>query len=136
MHISNIEKQVRDMWANGCWCFHNIATWVPDDIKGLIASITIPMSEGRDGWIWKSKVDGNYTSKHANGWLLDRYRHGKLQVPEKVKILIWMCLYRAFPTNIFRTQHGLASSPGCTRWSATQEDILHCLRECPHSCEI
>lgn len=30
----------------------------------------------------------------------------------------------------------LVSSPACSMCSCQQEDILHCLRECPHSKEI
>ena len=82
----------------------------------------------------------------AYSWLLQHNRDlddntiwrwlWKLHCPEKIKLMIWLCLRGSLLTNSVRAERGLASSAGCSRCLAPYEDIMHCLRDCPFSKEL
>lgn len=45
-------------------------------------------------------------------------------------------MHGALPTNDLCFRRALAHNAGCQRCSASREDILHVLRDCPHSREL
>lgn len=51
-------------------------------------------------------------------------------------MFVWLVLQKSIQVNQYRFQCNMADSPNCVRCSGAVEDILHCLRDCPHSREI
>jgi hypothetical protein len=60
----------------------------------------------------------------------------RLKVPAKLQHFLWLCFHNALPINARRHHCNMVASPSCTRCSSPIEDILHCLRDCPHSIEF
>jgi len=60
----------------------------------------------------------------------------RLKVPAKLQHFLWLCFHNALPINTCRNHCNMVASPSCTRCSSPIEDILHCLRDCPHSREL
>lgn len=96
----------------------------------------------QDQWVWDGNRNGIYTAASAYHWLLSHQRNlpqnqdckwiWKTCAPAKVQFVIWLVSHEALPTNHLRHRRGLAN-PGCQRCSGYREDILHILRDCPHS---
>jgi len=59
-----------------------------------------------------------------------------IKVPAKLQNFLWLCFYNALPINVRQHHCNMVASPSCTRCSSPIEDILHCLRDCPHSREL
>src|ERR1044072_5332787 len=99
-----------------------------------------------DHWTWENSDTGCYSVKSAYHWLQDQQQHihapsnwnwlWKLKVMKKVRIFLWLILHGSLPVNQHRFKCNLTASPGCSRCSAAEETILHCLRDCLHSQEI
>ena len=60
----------------------------------------------------------------------------RLKVPLKLQHFLWLCFHNALPINARRHHCNKVVSPSCNCWSSPIEDILHCLRDCPHSREF
>ena len=81
-----------------------------------------------------------YSTSSAYSWLLCKanpYNPSlrwkwiwKLHYPEKIKLLVWLCLHHALPTNALRHDRGLTISSMCSRCGHETEDVMHCLRDC------
>ena len=146
VHVSDVNKQVCDIWVNRAWCFDDVVTWLSNETKEQISSIHFSQSNINDWWVWIAWANGNYTSTSRYVWLLEHRHHWdssrdwhwvwRLKVPEKIKILVWLCLHGTLPTNYLRYSKGLSNGPGCSRCSIAKENILHCLRDCPHAREV
>ncbi|KAL4395796.1 hypothetical protein AHAS_Ahas01G0027700 [Arachis hypogaea] len=59
----------------------------------------------------------------------DVYRDGA-RIPEKLRLLVWLCLHDAVPTQYLHFRRHLSSSSLCTRCNQLPETILHCFRDC------
>ena len=131
---------------DGRWCFDDLVTTLPTEVKEHILSLPFYPSSIDDCWVWKHKIDGNLSVQVAYSWLLDRERvydstkHWRwvwqFRVLEKISFLVWLCMHEALPVNVFRHRRGLSHTPTCLRCSHEAEDILHCMRHCPHSYEV
>ncbi|XP_057432083.1 uncharacterized protein LOC130724829 [Lotus japonicus] len=141
VHISDVELKLKDIWNTG-WQWNKLWTIIPQKILDHLNQIAGPTGVPfPDAWRWQHRPDGLYTVASCYSWLRDQSHEGsdqrvwsriwKLQIPEKYKFFLWLCLHNA---RRFTCQ--LASSPACTRCSHPLEDGLHCLRDCPHSKEI
>ncbi|KAK7268860.1 hypothetical protein RIF29_21569 [Crotalaria pallida] len=102
--------------------------------------------EMRRMWIWSHKTDEVYKAASGYRWLCHR-RGGfdmetywswlwKIQCSEKIKVLLWLMLHYAIPTNSLRFSRNLASSPQCSRCGTSLETVLHCVGDCPASLEL
>ena len=49
---------------------------------------------------------------------------------------VWLCMYGALPMNALHHSRGLASSPICSRCDSGIENVLYCIRDCPHSLDL
>lgn len=56
--------------------------------------------------------------------------------PAKVQYFYWLCIHNVLLTNEMRFKMGLAANPLYQHCSLECEDIMHCLRDCPHSSEV
>ncbi|XP_072087268.1 uncharacterized protein [Arachis hypogaea] len=57
----------------------------------------------------------------------------RLNLPEKIKMMMWLGLQNALPTNAFRFKRHLTDSDRCSRCNADLETMEHCLRDCEKS---
>lgn len=134
------------MKDNG-WKFDCLYTVLPSELKNRVQSTAGPTGvEHVDAWRWNEEPDGHYTSRSAYAWLNHRDNEEgehqvwmqllKLRIPGKCKFMIWLALHQSLPVNVHWHACSLATSAACGRCSAPTEDILHCLRDCPHSREV
>ena len=141
-----MDKQVCDVWVKEAWCFEDVVTWLFNETKEQISSIPFSQSNINDGWVWRARADGNYTLASGCAWFLEHRRQWdnsrdwrwvwRLKVLEKIKILVWLCLHGALPTNDLRSSRGLSNGPGYSSYFAAKEDILHYLKDCPQVDEV
>lgn len=138
------------MWDNDNWMLDRITTQLPLDIKNIILNIPLPRSPApqlEDQWVWDGNNKGLYTVASGYHWLLSHQR----QLPQnqdskwiwktcapaaKVQFVIRLVFHEALPTNHLRYMRGLAATPRYQRCSGHREDILHILRDCPHSRKV
>lgn len=146
VHISDTTLTVGEVWDNG-WNFDRLYTCLPDTLRNNIAALCGPSkADFDDAWRWNQEPHGHFTSRSAYAWLNRRAEETPehqvwnqlwhLKVAEKCKFMVWLGLHQALPVNARRHACSMAASAGCGRCSATVEDILHCLRDCPHSKEV
>lgn len=149
VNISDSELQLRDVYDNGIWNLQGLSTMLSPALIETIQTVPAPMTlDPRlpDTWTWKHAAQGHYTCSNGYYWLLNQHRNWdvninmrwiwRLKVPAKVQHFIWLCLHNALPTNARRHHCNMVASSSCTRCSSPMEDLLHCLRECPHSKEV
>nr|KYP74203.1 Putative ribonuclease H protein At1g65750 family [Cajanus cajan] len=144
VHISDTERKINDVWKDGSWDWNSLYTLVPDNIKDMLNQVDI-MGFGNvpDVWSWTARTDGEYSAASGYKWLCNKNRPlpaegewlwiWKIKCPEKVKVIIWLMLHVAVPTNLFRFNRGLALSPLCVRCGEDTESVLHCMRDCKYS---
>jgi len=60
----------------------------------------------------------------------------RLKVPAKIQHFQQLCFHNALPINARWHHCNMIASSSCTRCSSPIEDILQCLRDCPHSREF
>ncbi|KAK7287390.1 hypothetical protein RIF29_00663 [Crotalaria pallida] len=99
-----------------------------------------------DAIIWCEDVRGVYSAASGYLWLGKNYRDWNVtpnfswiwrtNTQRKIQFLGWLIGQGALPTNSLRFQRHMADSAKSSHCSATNENILHALRDCPHSLEI
>ncbi|KAL6555008.1 hypothetical protein OROGR_006266 [Orobanche gracilis] len=146
VHVSDTELQVKDVWRNG-WDWNHVWTFIHVEIRPLLADIQGPSgSIFPDAWRCTLRPDGNYTTAagyaHLNALNRPPNSHPvwkrlwKLMVHEKCKFFMWLALHDSVPSNAYRHHCHLSPSAACARCSASVEDTVHCLRDCPHAKEL
>ncbi|TKY47945.1 hypothetical protein E2542_SST30006 [Spatholobus suberectus] len=117
LYISDSDFSVADCLDLDGWNVQNLFTQLPQQVIDLIHQVAIPSKpSGRDTYIWKGDPSGYK-------WLQPPIQGGLDPV--------WrVCIYLR-KSNIF-----CGSLPTNERSSASVEDMLHTLRDCPHSQEI
>ncbi|KAL5179205.1 putative ribonuclease H protein [Glycine soja] len=96
-----------------------------------------------DRWTSTHLSDGKYYPSSAYKWLVTQGNHlppsiphvlfkwlWKIRIPKKGKMMFGLILHNSLPTNAPFLRCLL---PHC---SYNNEDVLHCLRDCPHAKEI
>ncbi|XP_057442557.1 uncharacterized protein LOC130734228 [Lotus japonicus] len=147
VHISDTNICLQDLIHNQNWNFNRIMTMLPEDVENSFTKIVPQLAPDRpDMWTWNCSDAGIYSVREGYQWLQEQKLIQvagerwnwiwKLKIPEKVRIFTWLCLHDALPVNSNRVKCHLATSAACDRCSAPREDIIHSLRECPHSREI
>ncbi|KAL4316715.1 hypothetical protein AHAS_Ahas15G0312800 [Arachis hypogaea] len=129
---------IEDVYRDGVWHLERIYSFIPRDLREDILSLVHISASDRDlGWSWEHTL---YFAKQGYLWLIrnklnwDRNINWlwlwKARVPEKLRLLVWLCLHDAVPTQYLRFQRHLSSSSLCTRCNQLLETILHCFRDC------
>lgn len=57
----------------------------------------------------------------------------KTKVQQRVRVFLWLALHNRLLCNSIRVFRKLATDPTCKRCGAHEEDLIHLLRDCPHS---
>ncbi|XP_057449118.1 uncharacterized protein LOC130740498 [Lotus japonicus] len=145
--MHDVQLSLRDVISNGNWNLGNVYTLIPPEFVQQLHNIEPRISHSRrDVWIWDKGETGCYSVKEAYQWL-HRLKYPlavagdwrwvwSLKVPERVRFFVWLVLHQSIQTNAYRYRCNMTATPNCSRCSATEEDALHCLRDCPHSREI
>ncbi|KAA3472034.1 non-LTR retrotransposon transposase [Gossypium australe] len=137
-------KKVADFWDNGHgWKWNEFAPFLPHKALLQLAPIALNLAPGeKDRLSWRHTPDGKFTFKSAYESLNRHTDTGadmtwkavwKLRVPERIRTFLWLVLHGRLMTNERRTRLGLAQTAQCERCSSHSEDMLHLLRDCPHS---
>ena len=100
----------------------------------------------QDAWTWRHAKKGAYTCSSGYYWPLQPNRDWnvnckmnwlwRLKVPAKLQQFLCLCFHNVLPINVCRHHYNMVASPSHTCCSSPIEDILHCLRDCPHSKEL
>lgn len=120
---------------------------LPENIVGTFSSIPARVIPDReDLWCWNYSEEGRYSVRDGYLWLrekgvtMDGGFDGswiwKLDVPEKVRMFVWLGLHEVLPVNQLCFCCRMAKSSECSQCRMGPEDGIHCLRDCPLSREI
>jgi ribonuclease HI len=126
--------------ANGDWRQELLAEWLPSRILNKIQSIPPPDDgAGADVRYCLEDAHGNF-SISAMYHVLCNFEEDeaamvwnkiwKLQVPERVRVFVWMMHHDRLLTNHRKSRMGLGSAM-CSYCGDQCETILHVLRDCP-----
>lgn len=147
VHISDTNLCLRDLVSHSAWSLNRIFTNLPEEVRNYFTTVTSHLDPNSpDVWYWDNSSSGVYTVSDGYAWLY-KYHRGeevvedwkwiwKLPVPEKVRVFVWLCIHDALPLNNNFVKCNMAASAACSRCSSDVEDILHALRDCPHSREL
>ncbi|XP_057760132.1 uncharacterized protein LOC130980472 [Arachis stenosperma] len=144
VHISETNFSLADLWSNGTWEGDKLVTPISHEVKQFLHSLGPPlMSESEPGWIWWPASLKAHSSREGYRWLLTKKVNSiensncgwiwRLNLPEKIKMMMWLGLQNALPTNAFRFKRHLTDSDRCSRCNADLETMEHCLRDCEKS---
>ena len=146
IHDANIV--LKDLILNGAWNVQDLYTELPANTINLLQQIrpVLDNNGGSDVWTWWPSSTGSYTVKEAYAWLMSQDQQEannqtwswiwKTKIPEKITMFLWLTAHNALQVNSHRARCNLAQSAACARCSWGNEDIIHCLRDCPHAHEI
>lgn len=135
---------MRDIIQDNSWNLERLYTPLPESVlQSLLAIPPILCPTRRDAWIGKVGNSGTYSVRDAYAWLNDAHHDQlenrkigwvwKLQVPEKVRMFVWLIVQDAIQVIQFRVRCHLATDATCMCCTNSIEDGLHCLRDCSFS---
>ncbi|KAL4299044.1 hypothetical protein AHAS_Ahas17G0061500 [Arachis hypogaea] len=138
LDICEAALTIEDVYRDGVWHLERIYSFIPRDLREDILSLVHISASGRDlGWSWEHTL---YSAKQGYLWLIQNKLNWdrninwlwfwKARVPEKLRLLVWLCLHDAVPTQYLRFRRHLSSSSLCTRCNQLPETILHFFRDC------
>ncbi|KAL4328990.1 hypothetical protein AHAS_Ahas13G0255300 [Arachis hypogaea] len=138
LDICEAALTIEDVYRDGVWHLERIYSFIPRNLREDILSLVHISASGRDlGWNWEHTL---YSAKQGYLWLIQNKLNWdrninwlwlwKARVPEKLRLLVWLCLHDAVPTQYLRFRRHLSSSSLCTRCNQLPETILHCFRDC------
>ncbi|KAL4292809.1 hypothetical protein AHAS_Ahas18G0065200 [Arachis hypogaea] len=138
LDICEAALTIEDVYRDGVWHLERIYSFIPMDLREDILSLVHISVSGRDlDWSWEHTL---YSAKQGYLWLIQNKLNWdrninwlwlwKARVPEKLRLLVWLCLHDAVPTQYLRFRRHLSSSSLCTRCNQLPETILHCFRDC------
>ncbi|KAL4275708.1 hypothetical protein AHAS_Ahas20G0134200 [Arachis hypogaea] len=138
LDICEAALTIEDVYRDGVWHLERIYSFIPMDLREDILSLVHISASSRDlGWSWEHTL---YSAKQGYLWLIQNKLNWdrninwlwlwKARVPEKLRLLVWLCLHDAVPTQYLRFRRHLSSSSLCTRCNQLPETILHCFRDC------
>ncbi|XVF38280.1 hypothetical protein REPUB_Repub20aG0087100 [Reevesia pubescens] len=139
-HITNISAKVNEFLdSNGSWDSSSIFSQVPVDIALQIFGYPLPRVQNqKDRQIWRLTSNGSFTSKSAYVDLLPSYPNNfsklgwiwHLPAPSRWLHFLWLVCRNRLPTNELRQRWGISSNASCPVCNASEETILHVLRDC------
>ncbi|CAN1845888.1 Putative ribonuclease H protein At1g65750 [Linum perenne] len=143
------------------WIKEDGSGWLRDEVRNhcsLVeteAIIKIPVGPERadDKWVWHFDKRGNFSVKSAYHALhsenagrriertpIDTDKKWKwlwtLQIPPKFKFFIWRASNNALATSLNLWRRKCSGSPVCQICWDEEEDIIHCLFQCPHASRV
>ncbi|XP_016164225.1 uncharacterized protein LOC107606708 [Arachis ipaensis] len=118
LDICEAALTIEDVYRDGVWHLERIYSFIPRDLREDILSLVHISASGRDlGWSWEHTL---YSAKQGYLWLIQNKLNWdrninwlwfwKARVPEKLRLLVWLCLHDAVPTQYLRFRRHLSSS--------------------------
>ena len=145
--LTELYKREVDYWREGSgWNWNLIDNYLPPQVRTQIAPIFLRQDEeDSNGLCWDSTTNGEFITKSAYelvegetntvaewSWMTP----WKIQVPQRIRLFIWIILYGQDMTNVERTRRGMATYPYCSYCQGSPEDLDHVLRTCPQARKI
>ncbi|KAL4321960.1 hypothetical protein AHAS_Ahas14G0162700 [Arachis hypogaea] len=101
---------IKNIYRDGVWHLERIYSFIPRDLREDILSLVHISASDRDlGWSWEHTL---YSTKQGYLWLIQNKLNWdrninwlwlwKARVPEKLRLLVWLCLHDAVPTQYLR----------------------------------
>lgn len=144
--------RVADFMKDGCWNRDLLeALLSPYDVEEVLK---IPLGAGtnRDKLVWHFEEDGNYSVRSGYRLARSEGRGGpscsvsdeprwwtrlwRLQIPPKVKHIVWRVWFDALPTYGNLRGRGVACLPFCAFCGALPEDALHAVWGCERARDL
>ncbi|KAL4383219.1 hypothetical protein GQ457_15G014810 [Hibiscus cannabinus] len=132
---------VRDMTTNsGDWDWSRLDSLLPSVILDQIAVVPPPwgdFSPDTLGWRWNDNKE--FSTSSAYDFLMNPgfnptdavwKRIWTLEIPQRVRVFLWITLHQRHLTNAERFRRHLSSSAVCSICSHGVEDMDHVLRHC------
>lgn len=106
----DIQLHVRELYQHRSWCFNNLYTQLPLNLKHEIQSVFLN-EHTSDMIIWEPTTSGTYSAKSAYCWLMQHTNFSNdhnttgwtwvwhLKLPENVKHFVWLMMQQGLPTN-------------------------------------
>ncbi|KAK5786286.1 hypothetical protein PVK06_040920 [Gossypium arboreum] len=117
-----------------------LISYFTSEVLEYIARCPPPHVElGVDGCLWKSNGTGKFSVKTVYNSLVpmdgvtvneDWRVVWENDLPPRIKHFMWLVMHRKCQTNEERARRNLTNDAGCALCEATQETILHALRDC------
>ncbi|CAL1382969.1 unnamed protein product [Linum trigynum] len=134
-------KTVADMWdPESGWRMEEFHHLLPNQITDKIRATPIdPLAMEEDRSFWSLTTNGHFSVQSAYKAILQQQeqqpsqiwkRIWKLQVPERVRVFVWMAAHGKITTNSVRKHRHLAQDDSCPDCPGAPETVLHCLRDC------
>ncbi|KAL4279937.1 hypothetical protein GQ457_03G021630 [Hibiscus cannabinus] len=127
---------------SGDWDWARLCGVLPPRLLEQIATVLPPQSEaGPDVPSWRLEDRRIFTMKSAYNHIF--YHNGndelidpdwkrvlKIQVPQRIRVFLWLALHRRLLTNVERERRHLTASVQCKVCFDSPEDTIHVLRDC------
>ncbi|RYR22588.1 hypothetical protein Ahy_B03g067891 [Arachis hypogaea] len=126
--------------VSGSWDLTKLSEWLPDSvIKRISAMAPLSPWKGMDSIAWSGTSDGSFSLKSAYKSIIDDATPSdelfklvwKWKGTERIKSFLWLAAHNVLLTNVERRRRHMSNSAQCSICNATDEDILHVLRDCP-----
>ncbi|KAK9008795.1 hypothetical protein V6N11_080273 [Hibiscus sabdariffa] len=132
--------------ATGEWDSDRLRDLLPSTVLEYMAATPLPLARLGDdvpGWRWDEKRQFQVSSAYAVLMEVGERRHASswskiwsLQVPQRVRVFMWITALRRHLTNVERVRRHIASSDVCSLCHGGPKDIDHVLRFCTKACEL
>ncbi|KAL4350159.1 hypothetical protein AHAS_Ahas10G0114100 [Arachis hypogaea] len=128
LDICKATLTIEDVYCDGVWHLERIYSFIPRDLREDILSLVHISASGRDlDWSWEHTL---YYAKQGYLWLIQNKLNWdrninclwlwKKRVPAKLRLLVWLCLHDAVPTQYLRFRRHLSSSSLCVSLALTR----------------
>ncbi|KAL4363421.1 hypothetical protein GQ457_04G013320 [Hibiscus cannabinus] len=125
---------------SGQWDWVRLASLVPQYVLKKIAALPPPNpSLEMDSLSWRWEENQRFSTRSAYRVLCPRVLENAhsfwrliwaLQVPQRIRVFMWLVMREALLTNVERTRRHMAHSGLCRVCNREDEDVLHALRGC------
>lgn len=150
LNINNHDiNSVRDLWLRNDrkWDIDKVSLLYGKDWGDRICNLPIGNEDQCDRIVWFHNPHGCFTSKSAYSWLLlQEVGFGphrfywkaiwKLDTLPKIRVFAWRVGHEILPTKVKIASIRNDLNRGCPRCGATDETLLHALRDCHISYDV
>ncbi|KAL4335710.1 hypothetical protein GQ457_07G012060 [Hibiscus cannabinus] len=126
---------------SGDWDWARLCGLLPPRLLDQVETVLPPQSEaGPDVPSWRLEDRRIFAMKSAYNHIFDYgnddqsitdwKRVWKIQVPQRIRVFLWLALHRRLLTNVERERRHLTALVQCAVCFDSPEDMIHVLRDC------
>lgn len=142
LSIEEREKKVASFVnSNVSWNLDYTRKILPlEVVKRILASTPPSDIMNSDVFAWRFSQDGSFTVSSAyRAQITDTSFFGNVAIwkhiwnwdrPQKIKFFLWLIVHNSLPTRSILLNKHITDDPRCPFGCASDESILHCLRDC------